>query len=267
MTVSNSDIKQKVSERYGGFADRLLQLEQLPVVADASCCGPSASAASCCGSDATNENDISRALNLYTPDEIRDLPPDIAQATLGCGNPMAIASLKAGETVLDLGSGAGLDCFLAARQVGPTGHVVGLDMTDSMLELARRNQVKVGLSNVEFRKGEIERMPLADNSVDVIISNCVINLSPDKDAVFREAFRVLKRGGRFAVSDIVTRGELSAAFRADMDAWSSCASGALDVDDYLERLRHTGFVEVGVVGNAVLSEGEIASAKIQATKP
>ncbi|MBI3732598.1 MAG: arsenite methyltransferase [Chloroflexi bacterium] len=247
MSVTNSNIKQKVSERYGQLAE--LMLSERPSAA--SCCGPS-----CCG-DATSEADISRALNLYTPEEVRDLPPEIAQETLGCGNPMAIASLRPGETVLDLGSGAGLDCFLAARQVGPTGGVIGLDMTDSMLELARRNQAKVGLDNIEFRKGEIEQMPVASASVDVIISNCVINLSTDKDAVFREAFRVLKPGGRFAVSDVVTRGEVPEVFRKALDLWAGCLSGALDEQDYLQRLRAAGFTDVKITGSAPIGGAEI----------
>jgi ubiquinone/menaquinone biosynthesis C-methylase UbiE len=253
--ASTEAIKQQVSERYGQFAKQRLTLEQLPVAIAASCCSPApaANAGRCCGTgDALDENTVSRALNLYTPEEIRDLPPEVAEATLGCGNPQAIASLKEGEVVLDLGSGAGLDCFLAARQVGATGRVIGLDMTDNMLALARRNQQKVGLSNVEFRKGEIEKMPIESNSVDAIISNCVINLSPDKDAVFREAFRVLKPGGRFAVSDMVTRGEVPAAFRNAIELWAGCLSGALDELDYAQRLRAAGFAEVRVASSAPL---------------
>ncbi|MCA1553469.1 MAG: methyltransferase domain-containing protein, partial [Chloroflexi bacterium] len=170
----------------------------------------------------------------------------------------------------------GLDCFLAARQVGETGHVIGLDMNDAMLELARRNQQKVGLSNVEFRKGEIEQMPLPDKSVDVIISNCVINLSPDKDAVFREAFRVLKPGGRFAVSDMVTRGEVPDAFRQSLESWSACVSGALDEQDYVSRLRAAGFKAVRIVGASASATGDdccgtpsvdVVSAQIEAMKP
>ena len=187
MTTTKDSIKQTVGAHYGSIAERLLAADtqgltlEVTPASGASCCGPDSS---CCTPDSAEraELDVSQALNLYTPEEVRDLPPEVVGATLGCGNPMAIASLKPGETVVDLGSGAGLDCFLAARQVGPGGRVIGVDMTDPMLELARRNQAKVGLTNVEFRKGEIERMPVADASVDVIISNCVINLSADKDA-------------------------------------------------------------------------------------
>lgn len=245
-TVLTTDIKERVSERYGAIAER--HLEQLPVIG---CCG---TASDCCGDSAA---DVNAALALYTPEEIRELPPEIVGATLGCGNPTAIASLKPGETVLDLGSGAGLDCFLSARQVGPTGRVIGVDMTDNMLELARRNQIKVGLDNVEFRKGEIEKLPVADATVDVIISNCVINLSTDKDAVFREAFRALKPGGRFAVSDVVTRGEVPPEFREALDLWAGCLSGALDENDYARRLRAAGFVDVQIVDPAALSGAEI----------
>jgi SAM-dependent methyltransferase len=259
MTAKDS-VKEVVSARYGGIAERLLQqeaqgltLELQPAATSASCCGPDSS---CCSSDSA-ELDVSQALNLYTPEEVRDLPPEVVGATLGCGNPMAIASLKPGETVVDLGSGAGLDCFLAARQVGPGGRVIGIDMTDNMLELARRNQVKVGLTNVEFRKGEIEHMPLADNSVDVIISNCVINLSADKDAVFREAFRVLKPGGRFAVSDIVTHGEVPAQFRQALELWAGCLSGALDDADYLRRLRAAGFAQANITSATPLPQDSI----------
>ena len=258
MSVPVDEIKQKVSEHYGQFAERMLGGSP----AASGCCGGSSA---CCGG---SESDLSQALNLYTPDEVRTLPSEIVQETLGCGNPMAIASLREGERVLDLGSGAGLDCFLAARQVGASGHVVGLDMTDTMLELARRNQQKVGLGNVEFRKGEIENIPLPDSSVDVVISNCVINLSPDKDAVFREAFRVLRPGGRFAVSDVVTRGAVPDSFRRALELWAGCLSGALDEQDYLERLRQAGFVDVQITGNAPISGPEIdqwASTEAKAT--
>jgi SAM-dependent methyltransferase len=248
MDIAISDIQERVTERYGAIARR--HLADQSVIGG--CCGGS----SCC-SDASGENDLGNALALYTSDEIRDLPAEIVGATLGCGNPTAIASLKPGETVLDLGSGAGLDCFLSARRVGPTGHVIGLDMTDSMLELARRNQSRVGLDNVEFRKGTIEQMPVADASVDVIISNCVINLSADKDAVFREAYRVLKPGGRFAVSDVVTRGEVPPEFRQALDLWAGCLSGALDEADYRQRLTAAGFKDIAILDPAALSGSEI----------
>lgn len=247
MLIAEQDIQERVRERYGAIAER-----HLAGATPVSCCG---GGSSCCSDgDAT---DVSGALTMYSPQEIRDLPPEIVGATLGCGNPMAIASLKAGETVLDLGSGAGLDCFLAARQVGPMGHVIGLDMTDSMLELARRNRVKVGLENVEFRKGQIEQMPIADASVDVIISNCVINLSADKDAVFREAYRVLRPGGRFAVSDVVTRGVVPDEFRKALDLWAGCLSGALDESDYVGRLRNAGFTDIQVIDPDALQGQEI----------
>ncbi|MDL1894924.1 arsenite methyltransferase [Anaerolineae bacterium CFX7] len=244
-TILATDIKARVSERYGAIAER--HLAQLPV---AGCCGSS----DCCGDAAT---DMRAALTLYTPQEIRDLPPELLSATLGCGNPTALAALQPGETVLDLGSGAGLDCFLAARQVGPTGRVIGVDMTDSMLELAQRNRAQMGFANVEFRKGEIEKLPVAAATVDVIISNCVINLSADKDAVLREAFRVLKPGGRLAVSDMVTRGEIPPEFRAALDLWAGCLAGALDENDYARRLRAAGFVDVQLVDPAALRGAEI----------
>ena len=261
MTTIKDSVKATVGARYGSIAEKLLQQDaqgltldvQPAAKAGASCCGPDSS---CCSPESA-ELDVSQAMNLYTAEEVRDLPPEVVGATLGCGNPMAIASLKPGETVVDLGSGAGLDCFLSARQVGPRGHVIGIDMTDNMLELARRNQGKVGLANVEFRKGEIERIPVADNSVDVIISNCVINLSADKDAVFREAFRILKPGGRFAVSDMVTRGEVPADFRQTLELWAGCLSGALDEQDYLQRLRAAGFSEAHVSSSVALPGAEI----------
>lgn len=242
MSISVEEIKVRVSERYGAIAEQ--RLGGSPVVS--SCCGPD-----CCG-DAQ-----STALDLYSANELREIPHEIAEATLGCGNPLAIASLQPDEVVVDLGSGAGLDCFLAARRVGDEGRVIGLDMTDSMLELARTNQAKLGLTNVEFRKGEIEKMPLPDNSADIIISNCVVNLSPDKDAVFREAFRVLKPGGRIAISDVVTRGELPPEFRRAMELWAGCLSGALDEQDYTRRLQAAGFGNVAVTPASSLSGAEI----------
>jgi len=203
--------------------------------------------------------------------EAANLPEGVV--SYGCGNPVAIAGLQPGEVVLDLGSGAGLDCFLSGKQVGPTGRVIGLDMTEEMLALAESNRAKLAVDNVEFRHGVIEDIPLADASVDVIISNCVINLSPDKDAVFGECLRVLRPGGRFQVSDIVLRSEISEAERADLDLWSGCKSGALLIDDYTARLRRAGFEDIEVVvtgdeGDGIDQGAEAwASALINARKP
>jgi len=227
--------------------------------------------------------------NLYSDQETSALPEAAVAVSLGCGNPTALAELKPGETVLDLGSGGGIDVLLSARRVGPTGKAYGLDMTDEMLALARENQRKAGVENVEFLKGEIEAIPLPDNSVDVIISNCVINLSGDKDAVLREAFRVLKPGGRFAVSDVVTRGSVPEALRRDMLLWVGCIAGALDEDDYRAKLSAAGFEAItveptrvyrvedarefltgkGVDVNAIaaLVDGKFMSAFIRASKP
>ena len=202
-----------------------------------SCCTPGGATASCCDPITTG---------LYSPDETGALPEQAVAVSLGCGNPTALASLEPGQTVLDLGSGGGIDVLLSAKRVGPTGKVYGLDMTDEMLALARENQARAGVTNVEFLKGTIESIPLPDNSVDVIISNCVINLSVDKDAVFREAFRVLKPGGRLAVSDVVVRGEVSPAIRRNMELWVGCVAGALEEQDYTSRLTKAGFSDAGV---------------------
>ena len=198
---------------------------------------------SCCGG-ASECNPIT--LNLYGDAETSDLPEKAVLASLGCGNPTALAEIMEGETVLDLGSGGGIDVLLSARRVGPSGKVYGLDMTDDMLALARENQRRAGATNVEFLKGEIEQIPLPDNSVDVIISNCVINLSADKNRALGEAFRVLKPGGRFAVSDVVTRGAIPEALRRDMLLWVGCIAGALDENDYRMRLAAAGFEAIGV---------------------
>jgi arsenite methyltransferase len=201
---------------------------------------------SCCGaqSDCAGTNPITS--NLYEVGETNALPEAAVLASLGCGNPTALAELKPGETVLDLGSGGGIDVLLSARRVGPEGKAYGLDMTDEMLALARDNQRKAGATNVEFLKGEIEAIPLPDNSVDVIISNCVINLSADKDRVLHEAFRVLKPGGRFAVSDVVTRGDVPEEVRKDMLLWVGCIAGALEESDYRAKLAEAGFEAIGI---------------------
>ena len=266
----SQQIKKFVRERYGAHARERLKgseaTENDPRVAatEASCCGPSgvpATEASCCGlsgAPATTASCCGPAtepsccgpateaslLHLcYAADELRDLPEE-ALSSLGCGNPTAIAGLKEGEYILDLGSGGGLDCFLAAQKVGPKGKAVGLDMTPDMLELARRNAGKVGLSNVEFHQGEMEKMPFPDASFDVIISNCVINLSADKDAVFRESFRVLKPGGRFRVSDIVWLRTPTEKEKSDLESWAGCIAGALMAGEYVAKLSAAGFAEV-----------------------
>jgi arsenite methyltransferase len=186
-----------------------------------------------------------------------DLPDSVTDASLGCGNPTAMADLKPGQVVLDLGSGGGIDCFLAAKKVGPQGRVIGLDMTPDMIKLAQRNAKKVGAWNVEFRLGEMEDMPLPDRSVDVIISNCVINLSPDKDAVFGEAFRVLRPGGWMAVSDIVLYGELPPSVRDRLDVWASCVAGALEETDYLDKIRAAGFEGTEVLSRDFVKVSEL----------
>ena len=211
-----------------------------------SCCAPAAQPtegalaphACGCGDPITS--------NLYSDAETSGLPADAVAVSLGCGNPTALATLEPGQTVLDLGSGGGIDVLLSAKRVGPTGKVYGLDMTDDMLELARRNQREAGATNVEFLRGTIEAIPLPDNSVDVIISNCVINLSPDKDAVFREAFRVLKPGGRLAVSDVVVRGDVPGEIRRSMELWVGCVAGALDDREYASKLNLAGFNDIGI---------------------
>jgi SAM-dependent methyltransferase len=211
---------------------------------------------------------VSGCQPLYDLSDAAGLP-DTA-VSFGCGNPLALAGLQPGEIVLDLGSGAGLDCFLAARAVGPAGHVIGLDMTDAMLDLAQRNRDRIGLTNVEFHKGTIEAIPLADCSVDVVISNCVINLSPEKDAVFREVARVLRPGGRLHVADIVLLAPLAAAQQADLDLWAGCVSGALRPADYADRLQAAGLVEIEVrpAGPAGAWPDQLcASASITARRP
>ncbi len=225
-----TDIKEVVKEKYGQAALRVHS-------GGSSCCGASTALDGCCDPITTN---------LYDPAQASQIPEDALKASLGCGNPTALARLNPGETVLDLGSGGGIDVLLSARRVGPSGKAYGLDMTDEMLALARENQRKAGLTNVEFLKGEIENIPLPDNSVDVIISNCVINLSADKNRVLSEAFRVLKPGGRFAVSDVVVHGEVPAEVRASVLLWVGCIAGALQDTEYTSKLAGAGFEDVEV---------------------
>ncbi len=221
-----------VRERYGAAARRAAAGQS------ASCCGPT-----CCGGGSGEPTGTTDPItsNLYVQGETDILPSAAVLASLGCGNPVALASLEPGQVVLDLGSGGGIDVLLSARRVGPTGKAYGLDMTDEMLALARRNAADANVTNVEFLKGQIEAIPLPDNSVDVIISNCVINLSGDKPRVLAEAFRVLKPGGRFAVSDVVVRGDVSDALRRNMELWVGCVAGALGAQEFLDMLRAAGF--------------------------
>lgn len=201
----------------------------------------------CCGSVVPSAKVDPITSNLYTGAETAGLPTEALAASLGCGNPTALAQLNPGETVLDLGSGGGIDVLLSAKRVGPSGKVYGLDMTDEMLELARENQHKAGLQNVEFLKGDIEQIPLPDHSIDVIISNCVINLSPDKDRVLAEAFRVLKPGGRLAISDVVVRGQVPAEIRPSVELWIGCVAGALEETAYRDKLVKAGFEEIEII--------------------
>ena len=267
------NIKEVVQEKYGQAALRV-----------------TTGGSSCCGAEAACGVDIDPITsNLYDEKQKQGLPTEAILASLGCGNPTALADLKAGETVLDLGSGGGIDVLLSAKRVGPAGKAYGLDMTDQMLALARENQKRSGIENVEFLKGEIENIPLPDNSVDVIISNCVINLSADKDKVIREAFRVLRPGGRFAVSDVVTRGEMLPEIREKVLLWVGCIAGALEESDYRAKLGAAGFTSVELEptriyraedARAFLSgqgldvdaiapqvDGKFLSAFIRATKP
>src|SRR5262245_13294980 len=225
--MSDESVRDLVKQKYGQAALRV-------VSDDTSCCGSTSSQSGC--APVTS--------NLYATTETTGLPSEPVAASLGCGNPTALAELRPGETVLDLGSGGGIDVLLSARRVGPTGKAYGLDMTDEMLALARENRRKAGVDNVEFLRGEIESIPLPDDSVDVVISNCVINLSADKDRVFAEAFRVLRPGGRFAVSDVVVRGEMPADIRKSVELWIGCVAGALEDDEYRAKLAKAGFEAV-----------------------
>ncbi len=258
MATDQNEIKRFVQERYGSRARGVIELSEAQPSgeSDAGCCGPS---------------DTERALRLYNEGQVAGLPAEAVAASAGCGNPTALAGLKPGERVLDLGSGGGIDCFLAAQQVGASGHVTGLDMTPDMLELAHKNLATTGLTNVEFVEGEMENIPLPDACMDVIISNCVICLSPDKDAVFREAFRVLAPGGRMHVSDMVALSPEGPAV-TDAEAWVACVGGAEDKAVYLDRLARAGFEEVETTDEDVRFDSEgvplnVASVKVVAHKP
>ncbi len=267
------DVKEKVREKYGEAALRVK-------TGGSSCCGSAPSSLGCVDPITSN---------LYDSTQTSAIPQEAVLASLGCGNPTALAKLNPGEAVLDLGSGGGIDVLLSAKRVGPTGKAYGLDMTDEMLVLAQENQRKAGVENVEFLKGEIENIPLPDNSVDVVISNCVINLSTDKDRVLRETFRVLKPGGRLAVSDVVVRGEVPAEVRRSMELWVGCIAGALRDEDYVYKLAKAGFDSIDIEPTRVYSiedarqflagegidvdamapqvEGKFMSAFIRAVKP
>ena len=268
----SEDLKREIRERYGAAAAAARELARegatdqtaAPPDASAACCGPAPAASSCgpapaasscCGAapattsfcgPSPNADLLDISQDLYDADESAEVPLEARLASLGCGNPVALAQLRPGETVLDLGSGGGIDVLLSARRVGPEGKAYGLDMTDEMLALARQNQQEAGITNVEFLKGDIEAVPLPDASVDVIISNCVVNLAPDKEKVFAEAFRVLRPDGRFAVADIVFLGDVAAVpaeLRRQVEAWAACVAGALGEDEYRDRLVAAGFVD------------------------
>jgi len=234
--LGEKDVRSEVRKHYGKIA------EEFAGEIAASCCGPTQSSCGCSPTDEAAE--MSLVSQIYETPDVKTLPEDVTGLSLGCGDPVTLASLESGQTVLDLGSGGGIDCFLAAKQVGPAGRVIGVDMTATMIEKARANKTKLGAENVEFRLGEIEHIPAENDAVDVVISNCVINLSPDKPQVFREAYRVLKPGGRLAVSDIVTGGPLPQELKDDLSAWAGCVAGAIESDDYISAIQAAGFVDV-----------------------
>jgi arsenite methyltransferase len=264
-TQDQEQLREAVRRRYAAAAskvarEQVLAETALPVLESSSCCTTDAKGPISC--------------DLYAIDEVKDLPSAAVLASLGCGNPTALAELQPGETVLDLGSGGGIDVLLSARRVGPSGFAYGLDMTDEMLALAEQNRQAQGVSNVRFLKGHIEQIPLPDDSVDVVISNCVINLSGDKLSVLREAFRVLRPGGRFAVSDVVVQGELAADVRKDMELWAGCIAGALEESMYRQLLAEAGFSDIGVEVTRVHARDEfvgagaqLVSAFVRARKP
>ena len=269
MSKNSPDIKNVVMEKYGERARQVTQLTQLTILTnidDASCCA-----------DGTCEINLDTSLgalsNLYEQAELEGLPIEAIASSAGCGNPTALAELKNGERVLDLGSGGGIDCFLAARQVGPTGHVTGLDMTTDMIKLAQQNAESLGVSNVSFIQGEMEEIPLPDSSIDVVISNCVVCLSTDKDAVARECFRILSPGGRLHISDMMSLGEVPETLRSDPEKWSACMTGAEDRNTYLNRLGNAGFSNISIKedeGTARVydtSAPAVISVKVVAFKP
>lgn len=284
--TNEEQLHAEVRARYAKTALQVLGTEQ---PAAQRCCGPTcctpstptvpteqrieAVTSACCGSSCCSPEASGNPItsDLYTQMELGEIPVAAALASLGCGNPTALAELTAGEKVLDLGSGGGIDVLLSAKRVGPTGFAYGLDMTDAMLELAERNRKEARIENVQFLKGIIEAIPLPENSVDVVISNCVINLSADKGQVLREAYRVLTPGGRFAVSDIVVLGELPAALRRDMESWAGCVAGALEEETYRSLLREAGFVEIEIEVTRRYSLDDIAnsgaSASVAALSP
>lgn len=235
--ISPDNIRKSVRDRYGALAEKA----RAGTAADCGC-GPADSG--CCGGDTSAQLD--QVAHLYEDPDALTLPEEVTNLSLGCGDPVTLAALQPGQTVLDLGSGGGIDCFLAAKKVGLEGKVIGVDMTPAMIDQARANKAKLGAENVQFRLGEIEHLPVEDSSVDVILSNCVINLSPDKEQVFREAFRALRPGGKLSVSDIVTDGDLPEAVKQSMSAWAGCVAGAMDVNDYVAAIEAAGFVDVEV---------------------
>ena len=271
--IRPEEIRSAVRQRYGQIA------QDFSPEGGAACCGPS----DCCGDSAQA---LVSVQSLYETPDVGELPVDVTGLSLGCGDPVTLASLKTGETVLDLGSGGGIDCFLAAKRVGPGGRVIGVDMTPDMIDKARANAVKMDAENVEFRLGEIEHLPVADDTVDVIISNCVVNLSPDKPQVFRETYRALKPGGRLAVSDIVTRVPLPPEVRGNLGSWAACVAGAWVDQDYVAAIEAAGFVDVKIeakdLDEAIIADGAaqlglevdpaaaqqiVYSARVTATKP
>ena len=258
-----NEIKTAVQQRYGSRARSHLAADRQGEVISLIEVG---TADACCTPHALDETQITAVKAFYEDSTVGDMPASVTEAALGCGNPTAIAALHPGERVLDLGSGGGIDCFLAARAVGPSGYVLGVDMTDDILTLARRNAEKISVPNVEFRKGEIEELPIDDASVDVIISNCVINLSPDKDRVLQEAFRVLAPGGRFQVSDIVLTRKLNVEEEHFLSEWTGCVTGALHQDDFVAKLQAAGFRDVSVALSQSGRNG-VHSANITAQKP